>query len=74
MAILPVVSAALPLWKTDYQVALHNASDRMQLNRAVCTCLIARRNLDFLSAEYRAITTALSDLLVLRSLHYRHQE
>lgn len=60
-------------WKLDYQAALRDSTDAVKLNIAVSSCLNARLALAFLHSEYQAITIALSDLLVLRGLHYKYE-
>ena len=67
MAHIPAVQS----WKSDYQSALLDQT-KAKLNIAIRSCLSARPSLDLFASEHSAITTALNDLFLLRSLNYRY--
>ena len=75
----PLAAHAFFDWHTDYQIALRefgNDSVGLKLNIAISQCLFMLRESpshgsDF--TERRSCLTALSDLLVLRTLHHRYE-
>ena len=75
----PLATPAFFDWHTDYQIALHeygNGSVDLRLNLAISRCIFILREFpshgsDF--TERRSCLTALSDLLVLRTLHHRYE-
>ena len=66
-------------WQTDYQAVLRDFGNRSvgrKLDSAIAACISALREFSYHDpgfAESRNCLAALSDLLTLRTLHYRYE-
>lgn len=71
-------SSELQQWQVDYKVVVRDYGAgfvEISLRRGINSCMerLLERSLDCTLVEYRACLTAMTDMLVLRSLRYTYQ-